>query len=60
VGGIAGALAWGIAVTWVVMQPDTILTLPSDTHGTVNALLLQATLPTFIDLDQPIRDIVVF
>lgn len=59
-GGIAGALAWGIAVTWVVMQPDTILTLPPDATHTVNMLLLQTTLPTFVDLNQPVRDIVVF
>ncbi len=57
-GGVAGALAWTTAVTWVAMQPDTILTLPSD--PTVNSLNLQNSIPTFVDLDTPVRDIVVF
>jgi adenylate cyclase len=57
-GGVAGAVAWGIAVAWVSMQPDTILTLPMDL--TVNSLVLRASIPTFVDLDIPIRDIVVF
>ena len=57
-GGIAGSLAWGIAVAWISLQPDTILTLPLDL--TVNSVVLRASITTFVDLDMPIRDIVVF
>src|SRR5882724_5396725 len=57
-GGFTGAFAWATAVAWIVPEPDTILTLPAD--PTVNSVLLQATLPTFVDLDLPFRDIVVF
>jgi adenylate cyclase len=57
-GGIAGSIAWAIVVAWISMQPDTILTLPVDL--TVNSVVLRASITTFVDLDIPIRDIVVF
>ena len=57
-GGISGALAWAIAIGWIVALPDTITALPLDT--TVSRVLLEASLPTFVDLHQLFRDIVVF
>jgi adenylate cyclase len=57
-GGISGAIAWSIAVAWICLQPDTMLTLPMDL--TVNSELLRFSTPTFVDLDMPIRDVVVF
>jgi len=57
-GGITGAAAWGAAVTWIVLLPDTILKLPAS--ETADAIMSRLTLPTFVDLNRPIQDIVVF
>ncbi len=57
-GGITGAVAWGSAVGWIALLPTTILTYPEP--ATADAIMSRTALPTFVDLDQPIRDIVVF
>ena len=58
-GGIAGSVAWGIAVAWICLRPpDTILCFRWT--GLSIASWLRASIPTFVDLDMPIRDIVVF
>jgi adenylate cyclase len=57
-GGVTGAIAWAIAVAWIIAQPDTILEMPSDQSlGGMLGTMLQ---PTFVDLNMPIRDILVF
>jgi len=57
-GGITGAIAWAVAVAWVISRPDTILEMPSDQGlGPMLGAMLQ---PTFVDINMPIRDIVVF
>jgi adenylate cyclase len=57
-GGITGAIAWAVAVTWIISRPDTILEMPSE-QG-VEVMVAAMTQPTFVDFNMPIRDIVVF
>jgi adenylate cyclase len=57
-GGITGAVAWGTAVAWISVLPNTILTMPEG--ASADAIMSRAALPTFVDLGLPIRDIVVF
>ncbi len=57
-GGVTGAVAWGLAVAWIALLPNSILTLP-DTE-TANAVMSRLALPNFVDLDRTIQDIVVF
>ncbi len=57
-GGITGAVSWAIAVAWIALLPNTILTLPES--ETADAIMSRLTLPNFVDLNRPIQDIVVF
>jgi adenylate cyclase len=57
-GGVAGAIAWAVAVAWIVSRPDTVLELPAD--HTLDMMLAAWAQPTFVDLNMPVRDIVVF
>ncbi|MGH6923697.1 MAG: adenylate/guanylate cyclase domain-containing protein [Propylenella sp.] len=57
-GGIVGAIAWAVAVGWVAAMPDTVLDLPAE--HTLEMMLDTMMQPTFVDLNVPIRDIVVF
>ncbi len=56
-GGITSAVAWLVATAWVVAQPGTVFNIPAGS-GT-DAVLSTYGMPTFVDLDQPIRDVVV-
>lgn len=57
-GGVTGALAWGVAVAWVSVLPNTILSLPEE--ATADAIMSRLALSNYVDLNQPLRDIVVF
>jgi len=57
-GGIAGAISWTVAVTWIVSLPGTILYHPAG--HTADQMIALLAHPTFVDLNVPIRDIVVF
>lgn len=55
--GVMGALAWIGAVAWVATRPDSILTMPS---GDTEAMVAAMSMPTFVDLDMVVQDLVVF
>jgi len=57
-GGASGAMAWGAGVTWLALLPDTILLIPPSDES--SAMSAAGSLPTVVDLDAPIQDIVVF
>ena len=57
-GGIVGAAAWIVAVAWVATRPDSILTMPSS--GSTEAMIAAMSMPTFVDLDRIVQDLVVF
>jgi adenylate cyclase len=56
--GVTGALAWIAAVAWVASRPDSILTMPSG--GDTEAMIAAMSVPTFVDLDRVVQDLVVF
>ncbi len=56
--GVTGAVSWSIAVAWVVSQPDTVFGLPVE--RTAESIMAILAVPTFVDLDLVVRDIVVF
>ncbi len=57
-GGVTGALAWGAAVTWIVLLPSTIVKLPGSEGD--QAIMSQLALPNFVDLNRPVQDVVVY
>lgn len=57
-GGLTVALAWGTATAWIALLPSSILNMPGGARS--DQLLAALMQPTFVDLDGPIQDIVVF
>jgi adenylate cyclase len=60
-GGIVGAAAWIVAVAWVATRPDTVFATPADhADHTAESMIATFAMPTFVDLDSVVQDVVVF
>ena len=57
-GGIVGAASWIVAVACVATRPDSILAMPSTTSA--DEMIATMSMPTFINLDTVVQDVVVF
>jgi adenylate cyclase len=58
-GGIMGALSWSVVAAWIISLPDTIIRPPIPVQS-AEAIAAVLAVPTFVDIDMLVRDIVVF